>query len=188
MKHLLNLSILGVLAVFFAACMGNSTVSGNGDNNDSDSVAVVTVPDTAVYGIIDESTTMHMLTIILEDGKTKSFSMNLDSIESDIQGGLFAGDKVTLTAVKGEENMSVKKLVNLNTLLGKWTSLARNFQIMENGVVESNATAETNPYTQWQMSNAQIILNTDTFDVLSLGADSLALENSKGIFVYKRQR
>ena len=107
MKHLLNLSILGVLAVFFAACMGNSTVSGNGDNNDSDSVAVVTVPDTAVYGIIDESTTMHMLTIILEDGKTKTFSMNLDSIESDIQGGLFAGDKVTLTAVKGEDNMSV---------------------------------------------------------------------------------
>ena len=150
MKHLLNLSLFGVLALFFAACTGNSTQQGDG--NDSDSVAVVTVPDTAVYGIIDESTTMHMLTIILEDGKTKSFSMNLDS------------------------------------LLGKWTSLARNFQIMENGVVESNATAETNPYTQWQMSNAQIILNTDTFDVLSLGADSLALENSKGIFVYKRQR
>ena len=111
MKHLLNLSLFGVLALFFAACTGNSTQQGDG--NDSDSVAVVTMPDTAVYGIIDESTTMHMLTIILEDGKTKSFSMNLDSIESDIQGGLFAGDKVTLT-VTGFEGQVEVEIVDMN--------------------------------------------------------------------------
>lgn len=186
MKKLLYLSISCALIAFLSACTASNTEKGG--INDSDSIEQVVIPDTAIYGIIDESTTMHMLTVKMEDGKTVTLSMNTDSIESDIQGGLFAGDKVTLTAVKGSEEPAVRKLVNLSSLLGKWTSLARNFQIMENGVVESNASAETNPYTQWQMSNAQIILNNDTFDVLSLGADSMALENSKGIFVYKRQR
>ncbi len=55
-------------------------------------------------------------------------------------------------------------------------------------MVKSNLAAESNPYTQWQMVNARIILNADTFDILTLGADSMELENSKGIFIYKRQR
>jgi len=187
MRYLLTFSIFATIATFVMSCNSKSTMPGAGEL-DSDSVEVLTVADTAIYGTVDESTTMHMLTINMDDGKQQTFAMNLDSLGSDIQGGIFAGDKVTLTVTKGEEEMQVVKCVNLSTLLGKWTSLDRNFQIEENGVVKSNLAAESNPYTQWQMVNARIILNADTFDILTLGADSMELENSKGIFIYKRQR
>ena len=72
-------------------------------------------------------------------------------------------------------------------LQGRWTSLDKNFTINEDGSIESNIQAESKPYTAWTICNARLILNTDTFDVLSLGADSLELESAKGIFVYKRQ-
>jgi hypothetical protein len=101
---------------------------------------------------------------------------------------VFAGDKVTLTFTEDKDVRMVDKMVNLTSLLGKWTSLDRNFQIQENGVIESNGSAESHPYTQWAMSNAQLILNTDTFDVLTLGPDSMTIENAHGIFVYKRQK
>lgn len=187
MRHLLTFSIFAAIATFIMSCNSKSTMPGAGEL-DSDSVEVFTVADTAIYGTVDESTTMHMLTITMENGKSETFAMNLDSMGSDIQGGIFAGDKVTLTVRKGEEERQVVKCINLSTLLGKWTSLDRNFQIEENGVVKSNLAAESNPYTQWQMVNARIILNADTFDILTLGADSMELENNKGIFIYKRQR
>lgn len=34
--------------------------------------------------------------------------------------------------------------------------------------------------------NGKLILSSDTFDIYSLGADSLYLENTEGIYGYKR--
>ena len=133
MRHLLTFSIFAAIATFIMSCNSKSTMPGAGEL-DSDSVEVSAVADTAIYGTVDESTTMHMLTINMENGKQQTFAMNLDTLGSDIQGGIFAGDKVTLTATNGEDGMQVVKCVNLSTLLGKWTSLDRNFQIEENGV------------------------------------------------------
>ena len=36
-------------------------------------------------------------------------------------------------------------------------------------------------------SDADAVRAFDTFDIITLGADSLELENNRGIFVYKRQ-
>ena len=69
-----------------------------------------------------------------------------------------------------------------------WTDIAKNFEIKEGGVVSSNASAESKPYTMWKIYNGRLVLNTDTFDVLALGPDSLWLECDKGIFQYKRQK
>ena len=64
---------------------------------------------------------------------------------------------------------------------------AVNFVIEEGGTVVSNIKAETKPWTNWKIFNGKLLLNKDTFDVVTLGADSLAIENRNGIFVYKRQ-
>ena len=64
---------------------------------------------------------------------------------------------------------------------------AGNFVIEEGGTVVSNIKAETKPWTNWKIFNGKLLLNKDTFDVVTLGADSLAIENRNGIFVYKRQ-
>lgn len=45
---------------------------------------------------------------------------------------------------------------------------------------------EPKPYTEWKILNGKLILSSDTFDIYSLGADSLYLENTEGIYGYKR--
>ena len=72
--------------------------------------------------------------------------------------------------------------------MGHWTSIDRNFEIEEGGTVRSSVKAETNPWTSWKILNGQLLLNRDTFDITSLGADSLYIENRNGIFVFKRQK
>ena len=78
--------------------------------------------------------------------------------------------------------------VNLTTLMGKWTSIDKNFEIQEGGLVESSIKAETRPWTSWKIHNGHLLLNADPFAIERLGADSLCLENGEGIFVFKRQR
>ena len=58
----------------------------------------------------------------------------------------------------------------------------------EDGNVESDLKVETRPYTSWTSVNGNIVLNVDTFSVLSLGADSMVLESEEGVFVYKRDK
>jgi hypothetical protein len=86
--------------------------------------------------------------------------------------------------VEGEKE--VKKAINLTSLCGRWVALDRNFEIMEDGTVVSMQNVESHPYTHWSMVNCNLVLNRDTFEVAYLGPDSLALENDRGIFVYKR--
>lgn len=177
--------IIGVLlsSLMMIGCNGNKNNQAESQNDTVNNI----VPDTALYGVIGEGTTMHVLELVTDGGKTLSFEIDEEN-DNVVQGGMFAGDRVTLTFTEDKDVRTLDKMVNLTSLLGKWTSLDRNFQIQENGVVESTGSAESRPYTQWSMSNAQLILNTDTFDILTLGADSLSIENANGIFVYKRQK
>lgn len=183
-KTTLSIATLFTIALLMMACNGKTEKT---TGNETDSV-VSLMPDTALYGTVGEGTTMHVLELKTDGGKTLSLEMNTDE-ESMVQGGVFAGDRVTLTFTEYENgDKYVTRMVNLTSLIGMWTSLDRNFKIQEDGAVESTGAAETRPYTQWSMSNAQLILNADTFDVVTLGPDSMSLENAKGIFVYKRQK
>ena len=71
--------------------------------------------------------------------------------------------------------------------MGKWTSIDKNFELIEGGEVKNNVKAETNPWTSWKILNGKLLLNKDTFEIEKLGPDSLYLENSVGIFTFKRQ-
>lgn len=145
----------------------------------------VSVPDTAVYGICGDGTTMHSLQLTTDDGKTMELLIDSDN-DSSVKGGLLCGDRLSVSYSMTEDGAVADKVVNITTLLGHWVSLDRNFTILEDGTVESNGGAESRPYAAWSMVNSNLVLNTDTFSVLSLGADSLELENANGIFVYKR--
>lgn len=179
--------VLYVICAFVAIISCLSCNNGKQQVEETaDSLAVETV-DTALYGKIGEGTMMHTLELLTDDGQL--MTMDIDEETGDgVLGGLLVGDRVSVTFAKGEDGNVAQKVINLTTLLGRWTSLDRNFTINEDGSVESNVQAESRPYTHWSMLNGQLILNADTFDVLSLGADSLSLENANGIFVYKRQK
>lgn len=171
--------------ILTTACKEKTAVS---PDNGTDSICEEEL-DTTVYGICGEGTTMHNLELITNDGDTLNLAVNVDESDTDVvKGGLLSGDKlaVIVTDIYGEKTAGI--VVNLTTLEGKWTSLDRNFEIVDGGEVLSTVQSETNPYTSWKIHNGKLLMGRDSFDVVSLGADSLELENSKGIFVYKRQK
>ncbi|MDO4959996.1 MAG: hypothetical protein Q4E68_12185 [Prevotellaceae bacterium] len=169
--------------MLLASCDGNKT-----EKSEAQSDTLKTeVADSTVYGRCGKGSMMNTLELVTDEGNTLSFTIDEEQ-GSDVQGGMMAGDRMAVTFYKsGDENIA-HKVVNLTTLLGRWTALDKDFTIHEDGSVESSIEAESKPYTAWAICNAKLILNTDTFDVLTLGADSLELESSKGIFVYKRQK
>ena len=179
----LHFTLLVFLLAALFSCKNSKTATSS---TEVDSVAV-TVADTAVYGICAEGTTMNMLQIKTDEGNVLDLIIG-DESTSEVCGGMFSGDRFTATYCNTDMGLTLSKAINLRTLLGHWTSLDRNFEICEDGTVNSSVSAETKPYTSWAMVNANIVFNTDTFSIVSLGADSLTLENAYGIFVYKRQR
>ena len=145
-------------------------------------------PDSTVYGVCGENTAMHTLELITDAGDTLQYMFG-EGDEDPVVGGLLAGDRIAVVpgpTVDGDK--TAKKIINLTTLLGKWTSLDKNFEIEEGGVVESHVEAEKDPWTSWKILNGKLVLNRDTFDIDNLGSDSLYLENKDGIFVYKRAK
>ena len=155
---------------------------------DSDTVIVADTlleVDSTVYGICGEGTAMHTLELITDGGDTLYYTMRVEE-DAQIVGGLMVGDRMAVMGKEKDHGLVAQKIINLTTLLGKWTSLDKNFEIVEGGLVNSNVEAESNPWVSWKILNGKLLLNTDTFDIVDLGADSLYIENEKGIFVYKR--
>ena len=174
-KHIVVALPLLVAAFLIAGCKDKNK-NNVGDGIDSTDVELM-VSDSTVYGVCGENTAMHSLELINED----------ENGDVNVLGGLLAGDR--LAVVEGPEvdgEKLAKKVINITTLLGRWTSLDKNFEIQDDGTVRSTVQAEKNPWTSWKIVNGRLVLNRDTFDINNLGSDSLYLENKNGTFVYKR--
>lgn len=150
-----------------------------------DSLAIAN-PDTTVYGICGDGTSMHSLQIMTDAGTVMTLMVNVGDDDDVVKGGLLSGDKMAVTTAVIDGDSVATRVINLTTLEGKWTSLDRNFEIVDGGEVLSTVQSESNPYTSWKIYNGQLLLGRDTFDIITLGADSLEIESSKGIYVYKR--
>lgn len=144
--------------------------------------------DSTVYGVCGDGTAMHTLELITDAGDTLTYMIDDEEDQSPVVGGLFSGDRMAVIGHKEGSDLVATKIINLTTLTGKWTSLDKNFEILEGGQVKSYAKAENNPWTSWKILNGKLLLNKDTFDIDNLGADSLYLENKNGIFTFKRQK
>ncbi len=181
---------LGILAAVSWSVTGCNSNGHQAQAEDSAVVATDSVVDSTVYGVCGAGTTMHNVELVTDGGDTLVYLVDdADSASQCVQGGLLVGDRLAIMGGKGADGERVaQKVINLTTLLGKWTSLDKNFEILEGGLVKSNIAAESHPWTDWKILNGQLLLNQDTFDIDRLGADSLYLENGSGIFVYKRQK
>ena len=139
--------------------------------------------------------TSHSFQLVQIDGDTLDFIVEEQYLSPEdslvvgdvVCGGLYDGNKMAVMATPGEEGLVVRKASNVTSLMGRWTSLDKNFEIKDGGVVESHVQNESNPYTEWKILNGKLVLSKDTFNILSIGNDSLYLENEKGIYAYKRQ-
>ena len=139
--------------------------------------------------------TSHSFQLVQIDGDTLDFIVEEQYLSPEdslvvgdvVCGGLYDGNKMAVMATPGEEGLVVRKAINVTSLMGRWTSLDKNFEIKDGGVVESHVQNESNPYTEWKILNGKLVLSKDTFNILSIGNDSLYLANEKGIYAYKRQ-
>ncbi len=173
-------------ALFMAACHNGKTQQA--PDSDSTQTALQEDDDSTVYGLCGEGTAMHTLQLVQASGDTINYLIDAD-VQTDVQGGLMVGDRLAVLGGKNVDGENEAKMViNLTTLVGKWTSIDKNFEIQEGGVVQSFVKAESHPYTSWRIYNGKLLLNADTFKIDVLGADSLYLENKAGIFAYKRQK
>ena len=184
LKHTLPLVLLSCLM----ACNGNK--QKNTDNSAATDTA--TAADSTLYGICGEGTAMHTLQLITLTGDTLNPSLLPDDDEdadtrATVNGGLMCGDHLAVLATTTADGPIATKVINLTSLMGRWTSISRNFVIEEGGIVTSDIKAETHPYTSWKIFNGQLLLGRDTFNIVTLGPDSLAIENHNGIYLYKRQ-
>lgn len=156
----------------------------------SEEVEEVEVNDSTLYGICGEGTMMHTLELITNMQDT--LEIHISDVDMDeptsVVGGLMCGDRMAVTAAKIDGEWIAQRIINLTSLLGKWTSIDKNFQITDDGEVLSDVKTESKSWTAWRILNGQLLLNRDTFDIVTLDADSLELGNNDGIFFYKRVR
>ena len=170
-------------ATFCIGCNGGKQAPARHGEAEADDAA-----DSTVYGVCGEGTAMHTLQLITDTGDTIEYAlMDADDNESDVSGGLMCGDRIAVMGKNTADGKSAEKVINLTSLMGRWTSIDKNFVIEEGGTIVSNVKAETHPWTNWKIFNGKLLLNRDTFDVVQLGSDSLSIENRKGIFVFRRQ-
>src|SRR5574344_308079 len=186
MKTILSIPFIVLVAAFiFTGCKNNKNKVADLKPETEEAEK-----DTTIYGVCGEGTAMHSIELITESGDTLNFMINDEDVEpsSSVVGGLLCGDRLAVISQTVDGEKIATKVINLTTLLGKWTSVDKNFEIKEGGDIQSNVKAESNPWTSWKILNGHLLLNKDTFDIDVLGADSLSLENKNGIFVYKRQK
>lgn len=193
MKKLVFVFML-LLAMVWVGTSCQNTKPADGSPADSDTIIIEEV-DSTIYGVCGDGTAMHTLELVTDGGDTLFYSLTSfaetetgeeEEVFANVQGGMMVGDRMAVKGHSSSEGLVAERVINLTTLLGKWTSLDKNFEIVEGGFVKSNVEAESNPWVSWKILNGRLLLNTDTFDIVELGADSLYIESTKGIFVYKR--
>ena len=187
MKNLVYIACTVALICGFVSCKDNKT-KNNDNATDSTIINKATAVDSTVYGkVVDGGQSVFLLQT--DAGDTVEYVLENELGEPiNVEGGYNVGDRLAVISYKLNGENIVRKAINLLSLQGHWTSLDKNFTIEEGGVVHSSVEAEKNPWTSWKIINGKVMLNRQEFDVVTLGADSLALEDSTGIYVYKRQK
>ena len=133
---------------------------------------------------------MHSLELITTMGDTLTYYIDDEDEEglTLVAGGLMSGDRMAVTGYKKDDILTAHRVINLTSLLGKWSSIDKSFELTEDGTVQSTVQTESKIWTEWRILNGQLLMNRDTFDIIALSADSLSLENREGVFDFQRQR
>lgn len=182
MNKIRTIILCGVAALALWACKDSKQTNGP-QLKTQDTEAEV---DTTFYGFCGDGTTMNTLELKGDDGMLHTFIIDPDDSIPPVVGGLLAGDRMAVIGEVRYGDTIATKVINITTLQGQWVSIDRNFEIKDDGVVVSSVKEESNPWTAWRISNGQLLLGRDTFEILSLGADSLYLESSTGVYTFKR--
>lgn len=191
-KYIILSTILIAAATGLASC-GKQNKPQDGTQKDSTATAIVSTPDTALYGKLGEGTGMSCVEIITNQGDT--LTLNKTDENTGVSGRILGGterynDPLTITTDANQE--SIITLVNLRTLARKWQTHPDSIQMNlgENGKISGNWNGKK--YQRWNMCNAQFVLEflndktgaADTFEIQDLNSDSLILRKANAIYKF----
>ena len=189
MKQLKFIPLVGILLFSFFAVFSCKEKAKNLSLNETDSIDNGLETDSTLYGICGEGTGMHNLQLITDSGDSIDCMLMDDCEQANmgLRGGLLVGDRMAVIGRNVDGEFQAIEVLNLTTLLGRWNSIDKDFEIEEGGAIQTYQPVEKNDWKVWKIFNGKLLLGRDSFQVNTLGPDSLVLENKQGIFVYKRK-
>lgn len=183
MRKMIRIAAFMAAAMLAISCGGNKKTAPAAETPIGQAEAEA---DSTLYGVCGDGTSMNSLELITDKGVKMTILLADADTCANVQGGLFTGDRLAVVAYKGADGeITARTVINLTTLLGKWSDINRTFEIQEGGTVECS-NQEPKPYVDWKILNGKLVLTADTFSIYALGPDSLLLENANGIYAYKR--
>ena len=189
-----------ILSIVLLAGCGNKNAKVPFDDGDSLRIANV---DPTVYGVCGVETAMNTLQLITDTGDTLNLDLDDARSEGKVFGGLQVGDRMAVIPDSGKT--AALMVVNQVALLGNWVmpnpidgSDEIGISIKEGGVVESIDNPSVT-YKTWRLNRGQLEIvfvregggeeeETEMYDIVKLGNDSLVFRNEEDTFEYGRQK
>ena len=189
MKQLKFITLIGILLVSSFTIFSCKEKTKKMSFNEADSIDNSLNADSTLYGICGEGTGMHNLQLITDSGDSIDCILMDDNEQANmgLRGGLLVGDRMAVIGRNIDGEFQATEVLNLTTLLGRWNSIDKDFEVEEGGAIHTYQPVEKNDWKVWKIFNGKLLLGRDSFQVNILGPDSLVLENPHGIFVYKRK-
>lgn len=185
MKKLPIILLFAFIAAIFIGC--KNTNKGKVIETNSKSADSLNAGDTTIYGTMLDGG-MNSIILLTDAGDTLEFIQNPDDTAEVVKGGKLIGDRFAVIGYKEYGDMMLRSAINITSLLGNWSSIDKNFDIIEGGTITSKVQSEKDTWTKWKIFNGKLVLSKDTFAVLELGADSMLLENKNGVFLFGRNK
>lgn len=144
--------------------------------------------DSMAYGTCGEGTAMHTVELIGADGNSRSYT--IDGGESGaagtVLGGLNVGDSLAIMSRHDVDGMPMADIVvNITSLTGRWVSLGQTLTLYKEGKALTKA-KEAKTVVNWRLCNGQLLIGKDTFDISTLGHDSLYLRQGATVTGYRK--
>lgn len=199
MYKMIVFTIISLVAVMMGSC-GNGSQKVPFDDGDSAEVANL---DPTVYGICGVATSMNSLQLITDTGDTLIIDLSTAQEDEKILGGLQPGDRMAVIPTSDKKEALV--VINQTSLLGNWVmpnpidgSDEIGIRIKEGGIVEGIDQSSI-IYKTWRLVRGHLEIvtvreggseedETNLYEIVKLGADSLVFKDSEDTFEYSRQK
>lgn len=201
MKRLMILPLALLVGLLVSSCSDTKKRGGQSDFEQLGSG--YEHRDSTIYGLCGNESTMNRLQLITDNGDT----LNLDVYEANEQGQVFGnfsvGDRMAVL-VNRDSTMAIQ-VINVTALLGDWVmdnpldgGSKVGISLKDGGVAESiNET--TLGYKSWHFINGKLEVvvtrdeegdfeDTEVYELLYLGPDSLAYRDGGNLYEYNRPR
>jgi len=194
--------ILAVMALgAVAGC--NGLKKGNGQTPFEQIDTDKSRRDSTIYGLCGPASTMNQLQLITDNGDTLSLDVYDANEQKQVFGKFSVGDRMAVLVNK--DSTAAKHVVNISVLLGDWVmdnpldgGSKVGISLKDGGVAESiNET--TLSYKSWHLNNGRMEVvvardeegdfeETEFYELLFLGPDSLAYREGTTLYEYNRPR